>query len=389
VARTVTLVMVDAAGVPLGTLPPFDVHVPAWQDVGAVVAGARLRYGVDVDVLRLLRAQRPAPPGGPVSYVAQLCSELPERLLPVGEMPAAHPARAPWALPNGPAASVEWAVRQLAPVDVRAVQLRTWALGAIWRFDAAYTPVAWLKQVPPLAGHEAAVLELLADVAPGLAPRLLAVGPHGRMLIAHVPGPDRMDAGVELRAAVEADWHPVQERLAGCVDKLLERGVPDRRDVTARIRRLAAARADVPGLARLIEGLDARLAEVAACGLPDTLIHGDLRPGNVRGDDTHRILIDWADAAVAHPAYDILRLTGDLPADEAGELVERWARRWRTAVPGSDPARAAALLRPVAELRAAVAVTDVLGAIEPSEWPYHAEQVPQRLRAAVAAAAEA
>src|SRR4051794_23924951 len=144
-ARTVTLVLVDDTGVPLGALPPFDVQTPWWQEVGDVVAGARLRYGVDVDVLRLLTARRAEPPGGPVSYVAQLRSpRRPERLLPVAEMPSAHPARAAWAHPNGPLASVRWAVgelERLGRVDVRAVQLRTWNLSAIWRLTSGSTPV--------------------------------------------------------------------------------------------------------------------------------------------------------------------------------------------------------------------------------------------------------
>lgn len=54
--RTVTLVLVDTAGAVLGALPPFDVELPWWQEVGDVVAAARARYGVDVQVLRLLSA---------------------------------------------------------------------------------------------------------------------------------------------------------------------------------------------------------------------------------------------------------------------------------------------------------------------------------------------
>ena len=394
-ARTVTLVLVDDAGVPLGALPPFDVQSPWWQEVGDVIAGARLRYGVDVDVLRLLSAGQAEPPGGPVTYVAQLRRGNPDRLLPVGGAAPAHPARAAWAHPNGPLASVQWAVEYLeyaGRVDVRAVQLRTWNLSAIWRLDSGTTPVAWLKQVPPFLGSEATVLDLLAEAAPGFAPRLLAVGPHGRLLLEDVPGEDRYGAGFPLRAVVAADWHAVQERLAGTVEKQVERGVPDRRNLTARIRQVAAARrADIPGLAELVAGLDARLAAVAACAVPDTLVHGDLHPGNVRGgnlrgDDAHHVVLDWGDAGISHPAYDIIRLAEGLPAGEAEDLVAAWARRWRAVVPGCDPLRAVALLRPVAALRAAVMYADVLGSIEPTEWPYHAADVPRCLAAAVEAA---
>ena len=46
-------------------------------------------------------------------------------------------------------------------------------------------------------------------------PHLIAAGPQGRQLLAHVPGEDCYDADAGLRGAVLADWHPVQQRLAG------------------------------------------------------------------------------------------------------------------------------------------------------------------------------
>lgn len=388
--RTVTLVLVDDAGVPLGSLPPFEVQSPWWQDVGDVVAGARLRYGVEVDVLRLFEVELAQPPGGPVTYLAQLRRGRPDRLLPVVVPPGVHPARTAYAQPNGPRASVDWAVAQLAALgrpDVTAVQLRTWNLGAIWRFDARGRTVAWLKQVPAFYEHEAAVLRAVADAEPGIVPRVLAVGEHGRILLADVEGTDRYDADASACAAIAAAWHPVQVALADPVDKLLAHGVPDRRDPIARIRQVVAARrVDVPGLAELVDGLDRRLLRAASCGLPDTLVHGDLHPGNVRSHGRHQVLLDWGDAGVTNPAYDIIRLTGGLPPADAQQVVHGWAARWRVAVPGCVPQEAVDLLRPVAALRAAVTYADFLAAIEPAERPYHAADVRSSLEAAVTAA---
>ena len=61
----------DERGAVLGSLPPFEAATPWWQDIGPVVDGARERFGVDVTVLRLLRADRPHPPGGAVTYLAE------------------------------------------------------------------------------------------------------------------------------------------------------------------------------------------------------------------------------------------------------------------------------------------------------------------------------
>jgi hypothetical protein len=107
----------------------------------------------------------------------------------------------------------------------------------------------------------------------------------------------------------------------------------------------------------------------------------------VRVAGERRVLVDWGDSCVGHPAFDVLRLAEGLPAGDADALVDAWVRRWRSAAPGSDPARAVALLRPVAALRAAAAYAEFVANIEPSERPFHAADVPHWLGAAVAAPA--
>ncbi|MEV4707405.1 GNAT family N-acetyltransferase [Actinoplanes sp. NPDC049316] len=420
VGRTVTLVLVDAEGVVLGALPPFDVEVPWWPEVSDIVAAVRERHGIDVTVLRLLHADRPAQPGGHVTYAAQVFHPVPVAVelspaVPVGveRSPAApvglqpspavpvrlqpsygvtvgggpEPRRAPWAVPGGPAASVAWALKELGRDDAVAVQQRTWNLSAIWRLDAGGETVAWLKQVPVFFAHEAPLLRLLSTAVPGLTPALLAAGDAGRMLLAHVPGEDRYEAGASFCAEVARDFHPLQEHYLTRVPELLAAGVPDNRFELDRIARAAAPWLDtIDGLAGLMDELPARLAAIEACGLPDTLVHGDLHPGNVRESAAGRVIVDWGDASVAHPAYDILRLTGDLPEPDAAALLEEWAARWRRSVPGCDPGTAVALIRPVAALRAAAVYQNFLDHIEHSERPYHESDVPERLTAAVAAA---
>ncbi|WP_446218594.1 phosphotransferase family protein [Micromonospora sp. IBHARD004] len=391
-SRTVTLVLVDHAGAPLGALPPYDVPEPWWQEVGSVVTGARRRYGLDVAVLRLLTADRPEPPGGHLTYLGQVPERPAGPLDPVPVDLSPHPLRAPWAEPGGPARSLAWATAQLhrlgRPATVVAQQ-RTWNLSAIWRLDGEHGS-AWLKQVPAFFRHEGTVLRWLADTAPGATPPLLADDGAGRVLLDHVPGEDRYAADVDERAAVAADHHAIQVRAADDVAALVAAGVPDRRGpALARWIRAALAPHDVSTVDGLLAGLDDRLDEVRRCGLPDTLVHGDLHPGNVRGDGERRVIIDWGDAFVGHPAFDILRLTETLDPATAAPLLAAWAARWRADVPGCDPERAVALLRPVAPLRLAAVYAMFLAGIEPSEHPYHAGDVPACLsQAAVAAEAE-
>jgi hypothetical protein len=396
VDRTVRIVLVDEAGTLLGALPPFDLTEPWWQQVSEVVAGASERFGVTVAVLRLLGAERPEPPGGAVTFLAEVAGAPPPGLAPVdGFDLSPHPLRAPYAKPGGPARSVAWATAVLVGAGwsgVTATQIRTWNLSAIWRFDEPGTRRrAWLKQVPPFFRHEAAVVRWLGEAVPGVAPRLAAAGDEGRILLDDVPGEDGWNASPAEREAIAAVHHRIQVASLGAVDGLVAAGVPDRRGpllgrwIRDRLTawRLAADE-EVPDLGPLLADMDARIAAVAACGLPHSLVHGDLHPGNVRLGGGPPVVFDWGDSTVGSPTGDILRLTDRLDRAAEAALVESWAARWRRDAPGSEPERAVRLWRPVAELHLAAVYAAFLAGIEPSEHPYHAGDVAPCLRRAAA-----
>jgi hypothetical protein len=384
VTRTVTLALLDRDGAVLGALPPFKVATPWWQEVAEVVAGAREHHGADSTVLRLLEADRPAPPGGHVTYLASVAGQ-PRHVVPADIDLSPHPRRAPWAEPGGPPASLAWAVQALAAAgrSVGAVtQMRTWNLSAIWRLHTG-TGAAWLKQVPAFFAHEAAVLRWLGTTVPGMAPVPIAAD-GGRLLLDDIPGTDLHDAGPAERLAILADLHTIQVQAAGHVDELLAAGVPDQRaSLLAGLARDVVAHHGGPELDDLMAGLDDRLAAVAACGLPDTLVHGDFHAGNVRGSPERRTIIDWGDSVIGHPAVDLLLMCEG--AGNADQLRAEWSRWWRAAVPGCDPERAVALLEPVVAVRNAAVYAAFLDAIEPSEWPYHAGDVSHWLARAATA----
>ena len=433
--------LVDGAGSPLGALPTLDVEIPYWAETAEIVRSVRTRYGIDVDVLRLLHADASAPPGGSVTYLAQTHQRTDGLTTPVYVDLSNHPNRASFARPGGPAATVSWARRavdQLGRGPVIAVtQTRTWNLSAIWRLDTPDGPL-WIKEVPWFFGHEPAVLRWLGTTERVASFPTLLASDGARMLMAHIPGDDLYGAGAAVRAQIAADLHPVQVRGAANVTELLGLAVPDgrgaalrpvletvagpwldRRGRTQRARldrwlatalagglaerfaaapadsldeRLAKAAADpesgslTVALAELVEGLDRRLAAVAACGLPDTLCHGDLHPGNVRGgEDQRNVIIDWGDSFVGNPAFDIIRLVETQPVTGGDTVRQDWVARWRTSVPGSDPLRAVELLRPVAALRLAAVYAHFLANIEPTEHPYHVDDVPVNLAQAALA----
>lgn len=376
--RVVTLVLCTPSGDVLGQLPPFEAAEVYWPDVESVVTGARKRFGVEVTVLRLLEAGLPAPPGGPVTLLAEVEQSHGLPLTPFDGALPDHPLRLPYARPGGPARDLDWALARLREAGLRPAgrpqQVRTWNLSSLWRLPLE-DGVAWLKCVPPFFAHEGAVLERLAG---GPVPPLVAHEP-GRVLMRHIPGEDRYDGPLPVLRSLVALLVGLQVAEIGHEDELLALGLPDWRGpalsaaVEEVVRRhdMALAPEDRRSLGALLDGLDRRWADLAACGLPDTLVHGDAHPGNTRGDAEHLVLMDWGDCGVGNPLLDQPAVLDRIDPAHVEAVRHAWDRAWRDAVPGSDPRRAAELLAPLAAARQAVIYQGFLDRIEPSEHPYH------------------
>jgi Phosphotransferase enzyme family len=374
--RIVTLVLVTPDGRLVGSLPPFEIDVPWWQEAGPVVRAAREHHGVDVTVLRLLDSERPTPHGGRVTYLAEVAE-------PVAAAPWAgslddHPLRAPWARPGGPRGDLEWADARLAERGLRrsgpAEQVRSWNLSSLWRLPLDGGS-AWLKAVPPFFAHEGPILERLAG-----APVPVVLAQHDRrILMPEISGDDLYDASLPRLLEMVGVLVDLQRAWIGRTDDLHAVGLPDWRGpslapmIASVVERTAGelTAVDRHTLAAFVEGLEPRFAAIAACGLPDTLVHGDFHPGNTRGTEATLVLLDWGDCGTGHPLLDEPAFLDRIPEAAVAPVRERWHAAWRAAVPGSDPARASLLLAPVAAARQAVIYRAFLDGIEPSEHPYH------------------
>lgn len=108
-------------------------------------------------------------------------------------------------------------------------------------------------------------------------------------------------------------------------------------------------------------------------------MHGDFHPGNVRSDGQRAVILDWGDAFLGHPAFDIIRLCEGCNEADSAALIAAWAQRWRSLYPDSDPERAIALSRPLGALRSAAVYASFVAQIEPSEHKFHQDDVPAML----------
>jgi hypothetical protein len=352
------------------------VETPWWQDAEPVVRAAREHYHIEVTILRLLETELTVPHGGAVTYLAEVAGPVASEVWH-GVLDD-HPLRMMWARPGGPSADVAWAESLLAQGGMRRIgpaeQVRSWNLSSLWRLPVE-GQIMWLKCVPPFFAHEGRILHRLQGRP---VPTLISHdGP--RLLMAEIPGDDLYDARLPTLLEMLRLLVALQREWSGRTDELLALGLPDwrapslARAIASVVERVGPnlTTEDRAMLDRFVAALEERFKQIASCGLPDTLVHGDFHPGNFRGNDTALVLLDWGDCCIGHPMLDEPAFLDRVMADGVETVRRHWHAEWRRALPGSDPDRASLLLQPVAAARQAVVYQTFLDNIEPSEQRYH------------------
>jgi hypothetical protein len=290
-----------------------------------------------------------------------------------------HPLRNAYAEPGGPRADLDWAESVLAhhglALAAPPVQIKTWNLSSLWRLPLT-DGIAWLKAVPGFCAHEGALIRALAPG--GHVPQLLG-WERGRCVMRDVPGVDLWEPTLDERIAMIDVLVTMQRAWIARADELFAIGLPDWRGDALRVSIAATFErtkheldaADVVTLKRFVARLERRFAAIADCGIPDSFVHGDYHPGNVRGRAGALTILDWGDAGVGNPLLDQPAFIERAPEAARSELEDHWQQAWRAACPGSEPDRAARLLAPIAAARRAAVYLRFLDNIEPSEHPYH------------------
>ncbi|MEU3791399.1 aminoglycoside phosphotransferase family protein [Streptomyces fructofermentans] len=381
----------------LGAVGPFAVDVPWWSEVEPVAQRLQQALAVPVWVVRLLSVEDgEGARDGHVTYHVEALERPPMLLqlpaepgLPAGD----EPLRAPWARVEGLRALIGWATDTLAgagrPVTGPARQRRTWNLAGLLQLPTGEGPV-WLKATPHFAADEPAVIAAFARIDPGLVPRVLGSAER-RLLMEHIPGEDCWQASAGTAASGVRRFVAAQAALAapsGGHPGAPPAGLPDRRtpDITGRVRALLAGPVGAQLTAHELDTareLVDRWESLDACGLPDTIVHGDFHPGNWRSDGGPPVVVDFADAHWGNPVLDGLRLHAFLPENVRADAARAWTAAWLAHVPESDPGRALAVAEPLAPLVYAVRYQEFLDGIEPSERAYHQDDPVTEVREAV------
>jgi hypothetical protein len=189
--------------------------------------------------------------------------------------------------------------------EIEQPHVRAWATAL--RVPTPEGPV-WFKAARDEFAFEAALLELLTQLAPDLVTDVIASRPGAGWLL-------MADAGERAREQ-PIDWTPLQRRYAELqiaaidhADAMLALGTFDLR--TERLPSLteelfpclqpATAERLSDGLPRIHE----LFAQLASSPLPATIEHADLHDANVFVRDGHVRILDWGDANVAHPLVSL------------------------------------------------------------------------------------
>lgn len=226
----------------------------------------------------------------------------------------------PWSRPGWVGEASSWMLESLAAAGWEPIgtpeQHYLWSLTSILRCPTTAGDT-YLKATSPLFAQEVAMTQLLATRTPGLTPAVLATEPGRGWLLMADHGGRPLDEepqtswplGIATHARIQRAWlgDLAAARAAGAVERGLDAVAEAAKDLASNdsvMGRLDPAsrlryERSVP---RLIDAC----ARIDAAGLPDTLIHGDLHPGNVAVTDRGCIVFDWSDVAIGNPLIDLV-----------------------------------------------------------------------------------
>lgn len=366
------------------TLPSVESEGGYAEGVGRLLVDVHTRYGLEAVVRRFVRL--PGADSVPSRFVFVLETRGPnwnpppearwvgreefcalaiappelrsvlEEWLDEAEGAAPPPFRPPWTQTGWLDGVIEWMSarlreRNLVPLGPP-VQVKTWSISCVLRQPIVGGDV-FFKAVPAVFAQEPRLTEQLARRAPDCLPDVLATdAKQGWLLL-------RGLTGKTLGNFPQSAWEQAARRFArlqvelvpdaallrawGCVERPLSALPAQLETLLSELQRAdvralyGVTEAQAEQVHALLPALTARCAALAACGLPETLVHGDLHGGNIFWHDHRPVLFDWSDGALAPPFFDLLVFRADLPDGKDPQAQcdfrDAYLEPWRSLVP--------------------------------------------------------
>ncbi|WP_165956799.1 aminoglycoside phosphotransferase family protein [Kribbella antibiotica] len=387
---TVTAVVIrpsDQAILVLPTgLPTFEPVGRFWHpDVEQPLQTLQEQTGIEAYVLTLIERSTDDVTylmlsTGAVPTNAQWVRDVDHPAAALARQHLARPLGAPvtpaWTMPGWYDDVLPWIDDQLeSPRTGRPIQVRSWGLSNVLRVPTAAGAVyfkaighsstitpARPDALPLLFAHEPSFMAAISSDHPGAVVTPLAIDEkRGWMLLPDLG--ELLDAQPEISVWIDAlERHArLQRSYVNRGERLLEAGCVDRRLAVladaldylvgpnpATERLDADQRAQLPQRA---EELRAAIAELAAIGVPETLLHGDLHPRNIAVRDGVTLAFDWSDAALAHPFLDLVTFIEERsPISQDPRLMDAYLAGWAEYAAPADLRRALTLAKEIGGL---------------------------------------
>ena len=302
-------------------------------------------------------------------------------------LPPDSPVTPAWTMPGWYAGAMQWIDEHLeaagAPRTGLPVQVRSWGLSNVLRCPTAKGNVffkalahsstiqpARVDALPLLFAHEPLLLQKLSGERPDAVPAPLAIDEQRAWMLlpdlgptlAHEPDISRWCEAVRGHARLQRSYADQTDRLLAfsCVDRrltVLDGEISRLFGPNPATDRLESdERALLP---RRAEQLREAITELAAIGVPETLLHGDLHPRNLAVRDGDVLAFDWTDAAVSHPFLDLVTFVERRsPISDDPRLKDAYLAEWEEYAAPVD-------------LRRALVLADELGALHQTMTSLH------------------
>jgi aminoglycoside phosphotransferase (APT) family kinase protein len=333
-------------------------------DPGAVLVAPQVRVSADPPVLLNVFSPRESPTGaGAWTDLDELVhddEEVVAALRDLAQVAAGvrpPPDRRPdWYRTTWYDEVEDWVDRCLADLGrVRsgpAEPIQLWSISAVVRIPSEPAAV-WFKAACPHFHAEPALTRLVAEIVPEHAPEVIATDDaRAWLLLEEMAGAEDDDADPPpgLGPAAARIAATTQLRSLDHLPEVRAAGVPVRSlaaTLTAFDQILAGSveldlltTAELDAARSRRHAVHALVDELGSLGIPDTLVHGDLHPGNVAHDGDSLVLYDWSDASISHPFFDAVQLVSRLPEKERPATRDAYAEAWQAAYPALDVERA-------------------------------------------------
>ncbi len=358
-------------------LPRADVTEKFWfPDVEPVL---RALPGIDAAVLTCLSEE-------PMVYLMLSTGAVPEDAHWVRDvddpavvaarrhlaLPPDSPVTPAWTMPDWYDEALPWIAEH---VPGSWTQVRSWGLSNVLRVsgpdgDVYFKALAHSSTIRPahadalplLFAHEPLLLKHLSDDRPGAVPAPLAIDEkRAWMLLPDLGRPLADEADIAVWIDALRGHARLQRSYVDQIDRLLEFSCVDRRlnVLAAELDRLLgpnpatellepAERARLP---RRAEQLHEAITELAAIGVPETLLHGDLHPRNLAVRDGKVLAFDWTDGLVSHPFLDLVTFVEERsPLSMDARVQDAYLAEWEEYASPADLRRALELARELGAL---------------------------------------